>query len=189
MVKNETTDDSRTETKRFEGDVSAADLIEGDRIDKRLVARHPDQLGAPIRSAPPEADEENPDAQFVVVTGINRMNDVHSALLFDPDTETFLRASRHDSQQAWTQAEDDWKVRETGTKVVVDEVHDLERPEQEQDEDAHEYVQGWVEILFDEIRYSGGDPDLQDERELDGTTLKLNDHDGRKTLATITLGE
>jgi hypothetical protein len=186
MAQNTTTSDARTETERFDGAVSAADLIEGDRLDKRLVARHPSQLGEPIQPTMPEKDD-HPDTQFVLVTALDRMADVHSALLYDPETELFIRAGRHGSQQAWTQAEADWTVRDVGSKPIVEEVHDLERPENEQDQDAHEYVQEWVEILFDDIRYTDGDTDMQDERELDGTTLKLNDYDGRKTLATITL--
>lgn len=186
MAQNQTDSDARTDTDRFDDEVSADDLIEGDRIDKRLVARHPDQLGSPIRRSMPNEDDE-PDTQLVVVTALNRMDDVHSALLFDPETELFIRASRHDSQQAWNQKEADWKVRDIGTKVIVEEVHELERPEEEKDQAAEEYAQEWVEILFDEIRYTGGDPDMRDERELDGRTLKLNDYDGRKVLATISL--
>lgn len=186
MAQNETATADRIDTKRFDETVSTTDLIEGDRIDKRLVARHPSQLGDPIRRSMPNEPDE-PATQLVVVTALNNMDDVHSALLFDPETETFIRASRHDSQQAWTQAETDWKVRDLGKTVKVEEVHDLERPENEWDQDEHEYVQEWVEILFDDVRYTGGDTDMQDERELDGTTLKLNDYDGRKTLATISL--
>jgi len=187
MVQNTATDDGRAETKRFDTEVIADDLIEGDRIEPKLVAQHPDQLGAPLRRTPPEADEKNPAAQLVTVTALNTMDDVHSAILFDPETEMFLRAGRHDSQQAWNQKEADWKVRDIGTKVVVEEVHELERPEEEQDQDAEEYAQEWVEMLFDGIRYTGGDPDMRDERELDGSTLKLNDCDGRKVLATLSL--
>lgn len=176
----------RTDTKRFDETVFADELIEGDRIDKRLVARHRSQLGEPItrsiRNVP-----DDPATQLVVVTALNDMADVHSALLFDPEAETFIRASRHDSQQAWSQAEADWTVRDIGKSIMVEEVHELERPDEERDEPEREYVQTWVEILFDEIRYTGGDTDLRDERELDGSTLKLNDYDGRKTLATISL--
>lgn len=189
MIANESnTRDGRTETERFTDDVDAAALIEGDQIDKRLVARHPSQLGDPIQRTPPNHDDY-PDTQLVVVTELDSMHDTHTAILYDPDAEMFVRAGRHDSQQAWTQAEADWTVREVGTEVVVDEVHDLERPEEERDQDADAYVQEWVEILFDDVRHSGGDPDIRDERELDGRTLVLNDYDGRKTLATISLSD
>lgn len=182
-----TADEStRTDTKRFADAVDTADLIEGDRIDKRLVARHPDQLGKPIRKTMPD-EVDWPNTQLVVVTPIDRMDDVHSALLFDPETELFVRASRHGSNSAWTQAEADWTVRDVGQEIVVDEVHDLERPEDEQDQDADDYAQEWVEILFDDVRYSGGDTDMHDERELDGSTLALEDYDGRKLLASISI--
>ena len=187
MARTAITDGGRTESKRFADDVSLADAIEGDRIDTQLVARHHDHLGAPIQPAHPQADYENPDTQLVRVTDIDGMDDVHSAILFDPDTETFARASRHDSQQAWTQKEADWKVRDVGSEVVVDEVHELERPKEKWDEPASEYAEEWVEIIFDDIRYTGGDPEFRDERRLDGTALELRDGEGRKLLASISL--
>lgn len=188
MANQTSTADGGTEREptRYEDEISGADLIEGDRIDPRLVARHPDQLGAPIRRTQPN-EEDFPDTQLVVVTALDTMQDVHSALLFDPETDTFVRAGKHDSQSAWTQAEADWTVREVGEEVVVEEVHDLERPEGERDENADEYAQHWVEIVFADVRFTGGDPDVSDERELDGTTLKLRDVDGRKLLASISL--
>lgn len=186
MAQNQTESDARTETERFDEDVSAAGLIEGDRIDRNLVARHPDQVGSPIRRTTPDEDPF-PDIQLVAVTATDRMHDVHHALLLDPETGTFIRASRTDRQQAMNQAEADWKVRDIGSKIVVEEVSDLERPENEQGQEAHDYVQEWIEIVFDEIRHTGGDPSIQDELELTGTTLKLADYDGRKAYATISL--
>jgi hypothetical protein len=185
MAQNATADDdAQREAARFDGDVSGDELIKGDRIATKLVARHADQLGNPIEYVP-EADLS--DAQVVTVTALNCYDDVHSAILLDPETETFVRATRHDSQQAWSQKEADWTVREVGTTVAVDEVHDLERPDDETDEPEHKYVQTWAEILFDDARYHGGDRDTADEMELDGKTLKLRDVDGREALATISL--
>lgn len=187
MAQN-TAAEGRTDTKRFSDDVSGDDLIEGDRIDKRLVARHPSQLGSPLRrTMPDEADD--PATQLVVVTQMDSMADVHSALLYDSDAELFIRASRHDSQQAWSQKEADWTVRDIGQTVTVETLHELKRPDNEHDEDEREYVQHWVEALFDDVRYNDGDTDFSDERELDGNTLKLRDVDGREALATISLEE
>jgi hypothetical protein len=185
MAQNATADDdAQRETTRFDEDVSGDGLIEGDRIATELVARHADQLGSPIQYDP---HGDLPDAQLVMVTAIRSLDDVHSAILLDPEAETFVRATRHDSQQAWSQKEADWTVRGAGTTVAVDEVHDLERPDDEADEPEQQYVQTWAEILFDDVRYTDGDRDTHDEMELDGTTLKLRDHDGRKALATISL--
>lgn len=185
MAQNATTDDdAQRETTRFDEDVSGDELIEGDRIATELVAHHVDQLGSSIQYDP---DGNLPNAQLVRVTATRSLNDVHSAILFDPETETFVRASRHDSQQAWSQREADWTVREVGTTVAVEEVHDLERPDSETDESEQQYVQTWAEILFDDVRFTGGDRDTRDEMELDGATLKLRDYDGRKALATISL--
>jgi hypothetical protein len=70
-------------------------------------------------------------------------------------------------------------------RTLVDDVHDLERPADEQDEDPKKYVSDWVAILFDDLR--AGYDDYKDERELSGTTLMLTDHDGRRATATIHL--
>jgi hypothetical protein len=185
MAQNATADDdAQRETERFDENVSGDELIEGDRIATELVAHHVDQLGSAIQYDP---HGDLPDAQLIRVTATRSLDDVHSAILLDPETETLVRASRHDSQQAWSQKEADWTVRGVGTTVAVEEVHDLERPDNETDETEQQYVQTWAEILFDDVRVTGGDRDTHDEMELDGTTLKLRDHDGRKALATISL--
>jgi hypothetical protein len=185
MAQNATVDDDgQREPTRFDENVSADELIEGDRNDKQLVAHHVDQLGSAIQYNP---HGDLPDAQLVRVTATRSLDDVHSAILLDPETETFVRASRHDSQQAWSQKEADWTVRGVGTTVAVDEVYDLERPDDETDETEQQFVQHWAEILFDDVRFTGGDRDTHDQMELDGSTLKLRDHDGRKALATISL--
>ena len=185
MAQNPTTDDdAQRGTTRFDEDVSGDELIEGDRIATGLVAHHVDQLGDSIGYDP---HGDLPGAQLVRVTATRSLDDVHSAILLDPETETFIRASHHDSQQAWTQKEADWTVRGVGTTVAVDEVHDLKRPDSETDETEQQYVQTWAEILFDDVRYTGGDRDCKDEMELDGSTLKLRDYDGRTAVATISL--
>lgn len=181
---NETqTDDGRTETKRFSDDVDASELIEGDRIDKRLVARTMGQLGQPITS-----QRDAPETQLVAITQLDRMNDVHSAILADPETGTILRAGRHDSNQAWSQKEADWKVREIGTGIAVEEVHELELTSNDDPtEDDAEYIEGWAEIVLGDA--AKGHDDYSDECELDGRTLRLRDVDGRRALATISLNE
>jgi hypothetical protein len=176
------TTDGRTDTKRFSDDVDAETLIEGDRIDKRLVARTASQLGQPITS-----QQDAPDTQLVAITQLSSMDNVHSAILADPETGTMIRAGRHDSSQAWSQQEADWKVREIGTTVAVETVHELELSSNDEPaDDAREYVQGWVEIVIGDA--ANGHDDYSDERELDGRTLRLRDVDGRHAVATISLG-
>jgi len=172
-------------TERHNTEVTAGEVEQGDTIATELVAPDAKVLGKPLHNVSGNRDE--PDTQLTVVTQNRELADLHSALLLDPETETFMRASHMDRNQAWTQAEADWTVKEMGKEITVEEVHELSRPEEEQDEGRKEYVQTWVEILFDEIRYTGGDRDLQDELELQGSTLKMRDFDGRKAVATISL--
>lgn len=187
MAQN-TAAEKRTDTKRFDEDVSGDDLIEGDRIDKRLVARTFGQLGNQIKPSHPESEPE-PKTQLVAITAINSMDDTHTALLADTDTGTIIRASRHDSQSAWSQKEEDWKVREVGTSISVDEVHELELPEGDDMPDGEmEWVQEWADIVI--VDLANGYNDYNDERSLSGrSTLKLRDGDGREALATISLEE
>jgi hypothetical protein len=179
------------QTKRFDTEIDER-LTEGDRVPPKLVARHPGQLGSPIQPPRPETDPE-PDTQLLAVTEIHRHDDVHSAILLDPEREVFYRAGAHDSQQAWSQKEADWKVKGVGTAVELGGgnerggVIDLERPEDEMDEDAETYAQTWLEILFDEIRL--GYHDINDERKVEGDLIKLRDYDGRKLTARFELTE
>lgn len=181
-------DGGRTDNKRFTDAFNGEELIEGDRISKELVARNIGQYGERIAAHPPEADDEDKPAktQLVTATAISTMDDVHSALLVDPDTGIIVRAGRHDSNSAWSQKEADWTVYEVGTHVSVDEVKELTVPDNaEPVDDDHEWVQGWVDILFDDLR--NGHFDYDDERSLGGSTLKLRDYDGRMARASISL--
>jgi len=174
-------------SERHSTEVTADALETGDRISTKLVAPDATLFGRPLQNPPEANDGDEPDTQLVRVTQTDRMDDVHSAILLDPETQTFIRAGRHDSQSAWSQAEADWSVKEIGEDIIVEEVHELSRPDDEQDEGREEYVQTWANILFDEIRYFSGDQDLQDELETQGTTLTMSDFDGRKAVASVTL--
>jgi hypothetical protein len=181
MAPNATDADARTDSKRFTDGVDATELIEGDRIAPQLVARTLGQLGD-RRSA----REDAPDTQLVAITIIDTMQDVYSALLADPETGTIVRAGRHDSQSAWTQQEADWTVREVGTRVVVEDVHELRLADNDGPvDDDREWVQDWVEVVIGD-KASGHD-DYSDELELDSSTLTLQDADRRKAVATISL--
>lgn len=180
------TDDSRTETKRFTDDVAGNDLIVGDQIDKRLVAQTFGQLGNQKKSSYPEDDHTEPKTQLVAITMIDRYDDVHRALLADTDSGIIIRASRHDSQSAWSQTEADWTVREVGSTVTAETVHELSLSARDDDpEDAMEYVQGWIDVVIGDLK--NGHDEYTDECSLVSGSLKLRDTDGREALATISL--
>lgn len=180
------TDDGRTETKRFSDDVSGAELIPGDQIDTRLVARTFGQLGDRLYPSHPNEDPE-PKTQLVQITQTDDMDDTHHALLADTETGTIIRAGRHDSRSAWSQYEADWKVYEIGTSVAVDEVDELTVADQDDEpDDAQEYVQHWASLVIEDT--ANGYDDYSDERELvGGATLRLRDMDGREAYASFTL--
>lgn len=182
MAQKTTADGGRTENKRFTDDVSGDNLIEGDRIAKELVARTPGQLGQSIYAA-----QDAPETQLVAVTEINTMDDVHSAILVDTETETFIRASCHNSQQAWSQAEADWTVRDVGKIIQVSDAEVEQMPDNGfTEEDDEEHMQTWVEVLFYDL--VNGHFDYHDERKLEGSTLRLYDpHGPRKGYATVEL--
>lgn len=181
-----TSENDRTETKRFTNSVSGDDLIEGDRISKDLVARVPGQLGERVRPAAPEADEKPPQTQLVAVTQIDRYDDVHQAILVDTDTETFIRASRHGSNQAWTQKEADWTVHAVGADITVTDAEIDELGSADEPEDVTEYVQGWIDVLFSDM--AAGHFDYNEERSLSGSTLELYEpYDSLRVYATVTL--
>ena len=174
MTQNTTGDDPRSSsTERYTDSVDASNVIEGDRIAKRLVARHPGQLGDKRN---PYSDDD-PDMQLLVVTELRDMDDSHTALLLDPETETWIRAGRLDRSQAWTQAEADWTVREVGSDITVTDA-DLEATHGSGDAeemDAVQYAQDWVDILFGDIA-KGHYDDYDDRRRMVSShTLRLQD--------------
>jgi hypothetical protein len=187
MSESQSADDGRTETKRFENTVSGNELIVGDRIDTRLVARTFGELGNQKQPTYPEDDVEQPRTQLVVITKFDNLDDTHHALLADTDTGTIIRAGRHSSQSAWSQKEADWTVYDVGTTVRIDEVHELTVTEQDDDpEDKQKYVQHWVDIVIEDT--ANGLNEYDDERELvSGSNLKLRDMDGREAYVSITL--
>jgi hypothetical protein len=187
MANQTESDDGRTDTKRFTDDVSAEDLIEGDRIKRALVAPTPDLLGDQWTATHAEDTNDAPTAQLAVVTTIKEMSDVHTAILVDTDAEMLIRASRTDRQQAMSQSEADWTVRAVGSEINVTDVDRLEVADNDtQPDDSVEYVQSWAEVLFHDM--VAGHFDYSDERKMtSSTTLHLRDIEGREALATIGL--
>ena len=180
------TGDTRTETKRFTTDsapFTARELIEGDRIAPALVARVMDGLGR-TRSPRPDA----PPAQLAEATITDRMNDVHSAVLVDGETGVLVRASRHDSQSAWSQKEADWKVRELGTRVIVESAEVAEDGTDEWDEaNAADAAGAWANVVLQDR--ARGATDYDDELTLEGrSSLTLREPYGpTKVYATVSL--
>jgi hypothetical protein len=167
-------------TTRHTDSVDASELIEGDRINPKLVARNRAQLGSPIRRS--RADEDgDPPTQLVTITEIDTMEDVHRAILTDADTDVWVVAVRHDSQSAWSQREADWTVKQVGDSVTVTdgEVEELADGDDPVDDET-EWMATWTEVVLCE-------PDVADRRELvSNDTLRLHDdHEGRKGYATV----
>jgi len=173
--------DARTDSKRFDADdapFDASDLIEGDRIDPSLVARTMDGLGENM-SARPDA----PATQLAEATITNNMDDVHTAVLVDGETGVMVRASRHDSQSAWSQKEADWKVHDIGTKVRVTgaEWDDLDADANPDDE-----ATAWAEVVLED-RANGFD-DYADEVRVESRSITLeNPYEAERAHGTIEL--
>lgn len=184
MSRNTDADEGRTETKRFDAEeFTATDLIEGDRIDPSLVANTMGGLGEG-RSADPDAGV----TQLAEATITNRMDDIHRAILVDGETGLLVRASRHDSQSAWSQKEADWKVREIGTRVSVTDAEVAQDGDDEWvDEDAAEAAEAWADVVLGDRAH--GETGYEDELTLEGSTsLTLYEpHAPTKVHATISL--
>ena len=151
-----TTPDERTETKRFTHDdapVSAADLVVGDRVDPSLVASTLDGLGY-TRSARPDA----PATQLAEATITDRYDDVHHAILVDGESGVLVRASRTDSQNAWTQREADWKVWAIGDRVDVESAElEQDGADEWSDTDTASEAEAWADgVLQDRARGATG---------------------------------
>jgi len=179
------TADGRTDAKRFDADATldATDLTVGDRIDTALVARTMDALGT-RQSADPEANQ----TQLAEATITNGMDDVHTAILVDGETGVMVRASRHDSQSAWSQKEADWKVREIGTKVSVTDATVAQDGDDEWTEaKAESDAEGWANVVLQDRAH--GSTDYNDELTLESrASLTLYEPYGStKVHATIEL--
>jgi hypothetical protein len=79
----------------------------------------------------------------------------------------------------------DWSIYDIGEEVVVTEIEEIDRPEDEQDESAVEYAQEWLDLVVGEIRANNGERKYQDQWKLDGSLLELEDIDGRYIKARI----
>lgn len=181
-----TTTDDRTETKRFTTDsapFTAADLIEDDRIEPALVARVMDGLGE-RRSADPDAAP----TQLAEATITDRYDDVHRAILVDGESGVLVRASRHDSQSAWTQKEADWKVRALGERVTVDSAEVKQDGNDEWDvDDVAGEAERWANVVLQDRAI--GATDYDDELTLESrSSLTLREPYGpTKVHATVEL--
>jgi len=186
MTRQTQTDDG--ETTRHENTLNYP-VTEGDRIPRHRVARTLGGLGTRRQSAPPEADDQPEVTQTVALTQTSRYGDVMRALLYVPGTGRWLRASRHTSNSAWSQAEADWTVHEAGDTLVATG-GDVDRSPDEI-EDEGKYVAGWLEIVAGDLSYDaeqGNTASISDEFELtSGNAVRLRDVDGREAFATFRL--
>jgi len=176
------------ETTRHENTINYP-VTERDRIQKDRVARTLGGLRHRRQSAPPEADDQPEPTQAVALTQTSRYDDVMRALLYVPGTGRWLRASRHTSNSAWSQAEADWTVHEAGDTLVTTG-GDVERSPDDI-EDEEKYVAGWLEIVAADLSHDaeqGNTASIADEFEVtSGNTIRLRDVDGRKAFATFRL--
>lgn len=182
MAQMTTTDDGRTDTKRFDSEgFDATDLIVGDRIDPSLVASTMDGLG--VRSyIKPDA----PVTQLAEATVTDGMDAVHSAILVDGETGVLVRASRHDSNAALNQKEADWKVREIGTTVTVTETNVLQDGDEFSTDDVEQGAEMWANTVLGDV--ANGHDGYSDELTLKGRTLTLADpYGGVRVEAAINL--
>jgi len=176
----DTTTEARTETTRHADSVGGSELIEGDRINPKLVARHRAQLGSPIRRS--RADEDgDPATQLLTITEIDTSDNVHRAILTDSGVNVWVVAVRHDSQSAWSQREADWTVKQAGDSVTVTD-GEIDRLADDDDpvDDETEWMTAWMEVVLNE-------PEVTDRRKLTSNdTLRLHDdYEGRRGYATI----
>ncbi len=185
---SETTDDDG-ETTRHENTLNYP-VTEGDRIPKHRVAQTLGGLGTRRQSAPPEADDQPEVTQAVALTQTSRYDDLMRALLYVPGTGRWLRASRHATNSAWSQAEADWTVHEAGDTLVATGGVVEHSPDEIEDEDK--YTAGWLEIVAGDLSHDaeqGNTASISDVWELSGNTIRLRDRDGREGFATFRLEE
>lgn len=174
--------DDRTETKRFtteDAPFDATDLITGDRIETSLVARTMDLLDDSGVTWDQSA------TQLARATMTRHHDDIHRAILVDGETGLLVRASCHDSQSAWSQQEEDWKIREIGERITVDSVSVQHDPADEWTGDnITDMAADWANlVLQDKARGATG---YEDELTLiSGSTLKMRDPTPAVVHATI----
>lgn len=178
------TTDTGTETTRYATEFDTAELTKGDRIAPELVARYKDQLNQPIRCMTP--DEENrPDTQLVTITELRDFDDVHSAILFDPKTGVYARASCNDTQSAWSQKEADWEVHDAGDTISVTDAR-VKGPSEPYAEltDERGWVAAWAEVILMNP-FKGAEK----RRIHSGNILRLHDpHDDSVAFADVQFG-
>lgn len=189
MATQTSADGGRTANKRFSDDVSADNLAEGDRIAPELIPRSPEiEVGediAPHLARQYDEDEDRTFSVRLVAAGEDRWGDVQTALIYDPDADLYIRLSGHTSSGAMNQIERDWKVRDIGREIVVEDVWNVEMQDFADDYDNPQtFVEEWVEIMADNIR--GGEMPAELVR-FDGKTFKLEDWDNRVANVQYTL--
>jgi len=156
-------------------------------MQKDRVARTLGQLGTHRQSVPPEADNAPEPTQAVALTPISRYDDVIHAIIYVPESGRWIRASRHSTNSAWSQREEDWKVREAGNTIVATGGEVDNSPDDIPNE--AKYAAEWLQIAVSELAYDadhGDTASIDDAFELTSSnTAKLYDPDGREGYATF----
>ena len=177
-------------TTRYDpGDVvSVEELAVGDRLARPLVPPSYSVSGDDPRSKHYHTDSDEPFLGRVVAMNSGFNNDIRHCLVFDGDSELFVRLSAHGKSQAWSQREEDWKVRDIGHTIEVTDEWDIEVPDLDDfGEEPAEFVAEWCEILFDNIRHGEEPGDEIDN--FDGDAFQLRDYDGRRATVKYELHE
>ena len=170
------------EPTRFLEGIEGEKVSVGDRIHPQLVAGEVERLGEPL-----DPDRGLPETEVILLTKLNKYDNVHSGLLLDPETKLMFRADRHSRKDALTHEEYDWKVREVGRAIEVLEAAVEYRPDEDADIEETEYMQEWIDSLVNMVMMFD-DYDVADNWYLDWNSMNLLDGEsGRKGTATIRL--
>lgn len=179
--------DERPETKRYTPDdapFNAADLRVDDRVDPSLVSSTLDGLGY-TRSPRPDAVA----TQLAEATITHGRDDVHRAILVDGESGVLVRASRTDSQNAWTQREADWKVWAIGDRVDVESAElEQDGADEWSDTDTASEAEAWANVVLQDRARGATGYEHDDLTLTTGGSLVLRGPPGPiKVTASVTL--
>ena len=166
-------------------EVALDDVAIGDRLARPLV---PPAHGIPADDQRSKHYQVDTDEPFVgrVVARNSSQHDIRHCLIVDDETGRFARLSAHSKSQAWSQKEEDWKVRDLGSEPQLVDTWEVEIDDL-RGETPEDFVGAWLEILFDNARHGEG---VGDEiRNFEGDTFTLADYDGRRANVEYELTE
>jgi hypothetical protein len=173
---------SNDEQTRYMEEFDGASVTMGDRIHPQIVAGEADRLGDPL-----DPEKDLPETKLLLVTKLNKHDDIYHALLLDPETKLLFRVDRHSSEAALTYREYDWKVRGIGTAIRVTDASVEYRPDDDAEKAESAYMQEWIDSLVDAVTLFEH-YEVSNNWYLDGEWMNLLDKDaGRKGRVRIEL--